>query len=199
MACLLSTSRQNTPDKHILQSKLFSIKCVQNTPYAADKTSQYVRQLLEPEFSRVPVAADIPALFKASLHRSGTLPFPVPDVFYQSQRIQDDDMKYYLAPVSQSDAVYFGSVIHSVLLKTFHEGGTTQAGMGFACFVSAGFYTIGFFLCGVLKTSVVGMFQPTCFHTTGAGLCANTVNALCALLLMLLSMLSTLLLGVFHC
>lgn len=83
----------------------------------------------------MPAAADIPALFQAALHRSGTPPFPVPDVFYQSQRMQDDSMKYYLAPVSQSDAVSFGSIIHAVLFKEFHEGGAaTQAGLFSACF-----------------------------------------------------------------
>ena len=169
--------RANPPAQHVLQSKPIFVTCVQNTPCAADKTSQYVRQLLEPAFSSVPAAADIPALFQAALHRSGTLPFPVPDVFYQSQRMQDDVMRYYLAPVSQSDAVSFGSVIHSVLFKTFHEGGeTTQAGLVFAC------------------------FQPTCFYTIEAGLCANAVNALCALLLLLLhGALSTYSLGLLSC
>lgn len=131
----MCTSWQTTSVELIFAVKATSVTGVLNTPYAADKTSQYVRQLLEPAFSSVPAAADIPALFQAALHRSGTLPFPVPDVFYQSQRMQDDAMKYYLAPVSQSDAVSFGSVIHSVLFKTFHEGGETpQAGLFPACF-----------------------------------------------------------------
>ena len=55
-----------------------------------------------PALSSVPVAAEISALFESALHISGTLPFPVPDVFYESQRRQDGDMKHYLAPVSQS-------------------------------------------------------------------------------------------------
>ena len=56
---------------------------------AADRTGQYVRQLLEPAFITVPAAVDIPALFQSALHMSGTLPFPVPDVFYESQRLQN--------------------------------------------------------------------------------------------------------------
>ena len=71
---------------------------------AADLTGQYVRCLLEPAFSSVPKAAEIPALFKSVLSISGTLPFPVPDAFYESQRRQDGDMKH-LAPVSQDSAL----------------------------------------------------------------------------------------------
>ncbi len=78
---------------------------------AADMTGQYVRQLLEPTFSTVPAAAEIPDLFQSALHMSGTPPFPVPDVFYHSQWLQDNDMKHYLAPVSQSGAVAFSSAV----------------------------------------------------------------------------------------
>lgn len=91
-------------------------------PCAADKTGQYVRQLLEPAFSTVPAAAEIPALFQSALHMSGTPPVPVPDVFYQSQWLQDDDMKHYLAPVPQSGAVAFSSAVHTLLYKQFPAG-----------------------------------------------------------------------------
>ncbi|KAL3147891.1 hypothetical protein ABBQ32_002608 [Trebouxia sp. C0010 RCD-2024] len=87
-----------------------------------DKTGQYVRQLLEPAFTAVPAAADIPALFQSALHIAGTLPFPVPDAFYESQRLQDRDMESYLAPVSKSGASMFSSAIHSVLCKPFPAG-----------------------------------------------------------------------------
>ncbi|KAL0033260.1 hypothetical protein WJX77_000951 [Trebouxia sp. C0004] len=96
---------------------------------ATDQTGQYVRQLLEPALTTVPLAADVPSLFQSALYCSGTLPFPVPDVFYESQKRQDDDMKYYLAPVSRSGAVAFSSTIHAVLLKNFPAGSEmVQAG-----------------------------------------------------------------------
>ncbi|KAL3135058.1 hypothetical protein ABBQ32_008004 [Trebouxia sp. C0010 RCD-2024] len=60
-----------------------------------DDTGQYVQQLLEPAFIAVPAAVDIPALFQSALHISGTLPFPVPDAFYESQRLQDRDMEFF--------------------------------------------------------------------------------------------------------
>ncbi|KAL3145955.1 hypothetical protein ABBQ38_015315 [Trebouxia sp. C0009 RCD-2024] len=87
-----------------------------------DLTGQYVRHLLEPAFCSVPTAAELPALFQSALRISGTLPFPVPDVFYESQRRQDGDMKHYLAPVSQSAAVKFSSKVHDVLTKSFPAG-----------------------------------------------------------------------------
>ena len=97
---------------------------------AADKTGQYVRQLLEPAFITVPAAVDMPALFQSALDISGTLPFPVPDVFYESQRLQNEDMKFYLAPVSKSGATTFGSAIHTVLCKQFPAGtDLVQAGL----------------------------------------------------------------------
>ena len=103
---------------------------VLSTPCAADLTGQYVRHLLEPAFSSVPTAAEIPALFQSALRISGTLPFPVPDVFYESQRRQDGDMKHYLAPVSQSAAVKFSSKLHDVLTKSFPAGTEmVQAGL----------------------------------------------------------------------
>ena len=89
---------------------------------AADKTSQFVRQLLEPAFITVPAAIDIPALFQSALHMTGTLPFPVPDVFYESHRLQNEDMEFYLAPVSKSGAITFSSAIHTVLCKQFPAG-----------------------------------------------------------------------------
>lgn len=107
-----------------------SVTRVLSTPCAADLTGQYVRHLLEPAFSSVPTAAEIPALFESALRISGTLPFPVPDVFYESQRRQDGDMKHYLAPVSQSAAVKFSSKIHDVLTKSFPAGTEmVQAGL----------------------------------------------------------------------
>ncbi|KAL3144391.1 hypothetical protein ABBQ32_004145 [Trebouxia sp. C0010 RCD-2024] len=94
-----------------------------------DRTGHYVRQLLEPALTAVPLAADVPSLFQSALYCSGTLPFPVPDIFYESQKRQDDDMKYYLAPVSHSGAVAFSSTIHAVLLKDFPMGSEmVQAG-----------------------------------------------------------------------
>ena len=78
------------------------------------KTGHYMRQLLQFAFCTVP-AADIPSLFQSALHISGTLPFPVPDVYYESQRLQDEDIKKYLAPVSQSRAIVLSSVVHAVL------------------------------------------------------------------------------------
>ena len=89
-----------------------------------------MRRLLEPAFCSVPTAAEIPALFQSALRNSGTLPFPVPDVFYESQMRQDGDMKCYLARVSQSAAVRFSSKIHDVLTKSFPAGTkTVQAGL----------------------------------------------------------------------
>ena len=81
----------------------------------ADRTGHYVRQLLEPALTAVPLAADVPSLFQSALDCSRTLPSPVPDIFCESQKRQVDDMKYYLAPVSHSDAVAFSSTIHAVL------------------------------------------------------------------------------------
>ena len=75
-----------------------SVTCVISTPFYADRTGQYICHLLEHAFSSVPAAADIPTLFQSALHISGTLLFPVADVFYESQRMQDEDMKYYIAP-----------------------------------------------------------------------------------------------------
>ena len=78
----------------------------------------------------MPTAAEIPALFQSALRISGTPPFPVPDVFYESQRRQDGDMKHYLAPVSQSAAVKFSSKLHDVLTKSFPAGTEmVQAGL----------------------------------------------------------------------
>ena len=54
-----------------------------NAPVDADRTGDYVRQLLEPALTTVPLAADIPSMFQSALQRPGTLPFPVPDVFYE--------------------------------------------------------------------------------------------------------------------
>ncbi|KAL3154317.1 hypothetical protein ABBQ32_013801 [Trebouxia sp. C0010 RCD-2024] len=88
----------------------------------ADKTGQYVRQLLEPAFTTVPAAVDTPALFQSALHITGTVPFPVPDVFYESQRLQNKDMEFYLAPVSKSGATTFSSAIHTILCKQFPAG-----------------------------------------------------------------------------
>ena len=101
---------------------------------AADRTGHYVRQLLEPALTAVPLAADVPSLFQSALYCSGTLPFPVPDIFYESQKRQDDDMKYYLAPVSHSGAVAFSSTIHAVLRKKFPAGSEmVQAGLFLPC------------------------------------------------------------------
>ncbi len=91
-----------------------------------------MRQLLEPAFTAVPAAVDIPALFQSALHISGTLPFPVPDAFYESQRLQDRDMEFYLAPVSKSGASMFSSAIHSVLCKQF-PAGTEMMQAGLTC------------------------------------------------------------------
>ena len=107
-----------------------SVTRVLSTPCAADLTGQYVRHLLEPAFCQVPTAAEIPALFESALSMSGTLPFPVPDVFYESLRRQDGDMKHYVAPVSQSAAVKFSSKLHDVLTKSFPAGAEmVQAGL----------------------------------------------------------------------
>ena len=89
---------------------------------AANDSGQYVRQLPEPAFTAVPAAVDIPALFQSALHILGTLPFPVPDAFCESQRLQDRDVEFYLAPVSKSGASMFSSAIHSVLCKQFPAG-----------------------------------------------------------------------------
>ncbi|DBA92067.1 TPA: hypothetical protein ACH3X1_015800 [Trebouxia sp. C0004] len=83
---------------------------------------QYVRQLLEPAFTAVPAAVDIQALFQSALQISGTLPFPVPEAFYESQRLLNRDMEFYLVPVSKSGAVTFSSRIHNVLCKQFPAG-----------------------------------------------------------------------------
>ena len=101
---------------------------------AADKTGQFVRQLLEPAFITVPAAIDIPALFQSALHSTGTLPFQVPDVFYESHRLQNEDMEFYLAPVSKSGAITFSSAIHTVLCKQFPAGTEmVQAGQLLTC------------------------------------------------------------------
>ena len=100
----------------------------------ADQTGDYVRQLLEPALTTVPLAADIPSMFQSALYRSGTLPFLVPDVFYESQRREDNDMKFYLAPVSLSGVVAFSSTIQAVLLEDFPMGSEmVQAGWFFTC------------------------------------------------------------------
>ena len=107
-----------------------SVTRVLSTPCAADLTGQYVRHLLEPALCNVRTAAELPALFQSALQISGTIPFPVPDVFYESQRRQDGDMKHYLAPVSQSAAVKFSSKLHDVLTKSFPAGTKmVQAGL----------------------------------------------------------------------
>ena len=121
----------------VLSLKLFchrSYSCPLSTLCAADKTGDYVLQLLEPALTTVPLAADVPSLFQSALPRSGTLPFPVPDVFYELQKRHDNDMKYYLAPVSHSDAVAFSSTIHAVLIKKFAPGSEmVQAGLFLTC------------------------------------------------------------------
>lgn len=82
----------------------------------------------------MPLAAEVPSLFQSALNSTGTLPFPVPGVFYESQRRQDDDMKHYLAPVSHSGAEAFSSTIHAVLLKEFPAGtDMVQAGLSLTC------------------------------------------------------------------
>ena len=64
-------------------------------------------------------------------------PFPVPDVFYQSQRLQNKDMETYLAPVSQSGAETLSSAIHTVLCKQFPIGAEmVQAGLLPTCMFS---------------------------------------------------------------
>ena len=84
----------------------------------------------------MPAAVDIPALFQSALHISGTLPFPVPDVFYESQRLQNEDMEFYLAPVSKSGAVTLSSAIHTVLCKQFPAGTEmVQAGLSLTCMI----------------------------------------------------------------
>ena len=77
---------------------LYYLSCPLTVICVTDRTGQYVRRLLEPAFTAVPLAAEVPNLFQTALHCSGTLPFPVPDTFCESQKRQDDDMKYYLAP-----------------------------------------------------------------------------------------------------
>ncbi|KAL3150910.1 hypothetical protein ABBQ32_000661 [Trebouxia sp. C0010 RCD-2024] len=105
------------------------ISAQQQQTVAGDKSGRHVRQLLEPAFITVPAAVDIPALFQSALHLSGTLPFPVPDVFYESHRLQNKDMEFYLAPVSKSGAITFSSAIHAVLCKQLPAGTeTVQAG-----------------------------------------------------------------------
>ena len=92
------------------------------SPCDADRTSDYVCQLLAPAFVTVPAASEISGLFQSALRSSGTLPFPVPDAFYKAQIILDSSMKHYLAPLSQSDAIAFSSRIHAVLDKLFPIG-----------------------------------------------------------------------------
>ena len=105
-------------------------------PRSADETGKYVRQLLEPAFLTVPAAVDIPTLFQSALHSSGTLPFPVPDVFYESQRLNNRDMEFYLAPVSKSGAIRFSSTVHTVLSKQFPAGKEmVQAGQFLTCMI----------------------------------------------------------------
>ena len=95
-----------------------------------------MRQLLEPAFTAVPAAADVQALFQSALHISGTLPFPVPDAFYESQRLQNRDMECYLTPVSKSGAFTFSSAIHNVLSKQFPAGTEMmQAGLFLTCMI----------------------------------------------------------------
>jgi len=116
-----------------------------------------VRQLLEPAFTAVPAAVDIPALFQSALHISGTLPFPVPDAFYESQRLQDRDMEFYLAPVSKSGAFTFSSAIHSVLRKQFPPGTEMmQAGLFLTC-------TVVCLLVHSMSCDVQGRFAPVRF------------------------------------
>ena len=113
---------------------LYYLSCPLTVICVADRTGQYVRRLLEPAFTAVPLAAEVPNLFQTALHCSGTLPFPVPDTFCESQKRQDDDMKYYLAPVSQSGAEAFSSTIHAVLRKKFPAGPEmVQAGLPLPC------------------------------------------------------------------
>ena len=70
----------------------------------------------------------------SALHCSGTLPFPVPDTFYELPKRQDDDMRCCLAPVSQSGNVAFSSTIHAVLRKKFPAGSDmVQAGLPLPC------------------------------------------------------------------
>ena len=64
-------------------------------------------------------AADVPSLFQSALYCSGALYFPFPDVLYQCQKRQDNDLKYLLTPVSHLGAVAFSSTTHAVLLKNF--------------------------------------------------------------------------------
>lgn len=158
-----------------------SVTRVLSTPCAADLTGQYVRHLLEPAFCSVPTAAEIPALFQTALHISGTLPFPVPDVFYESQRRQDGDMKHYLGPVSQSAAVKFGSKLHDVLTKSFPAGTKmVQAGLflayifricllGLVCNIHGQFlcFVIGFELTHVACQHFVAKFMR---RTSDAGM-----------------------------
>lgn len=100
----------------------------------ADRTGAFVRQLLEPAFLTVPAAADMPALFQAALEMSGTPRFPVPDVYYESQKLENEDMASYLQPVSQTGAITFSSAVHTVLCKDFPAGvEMVQAGLFLAC------------------------------------------------------------------
>ena len=124
---------------------------------AADNTGQYVRQLLELAFTAVPAAVDIHGLFQSALHLSGTLPFPVPDVFYESQRLQNRDMEFYLAPVSKSGALTFSSAIHSVLCKQFPAGTEMmQAGLFLTCTIVCLFvHSMGYHVQGVYAADVL--------------------------------------------
>ena len=108
--------------------------CHTSLPCAADATGDYVRRLLEPAFTTVPAAVDILGLFQSALHISGTPPFPVPNVFFESQRLQNKDMESYLVPVSYSGAITLSSAIHTVLCKHFPVGTEmVQAGMLLFC------------------------------------------------------------------
>ena len=63
----------------------------------------------------------------SSLRCTFQAPFPF-------QFMQDADMKYYLAPVSQSGAIAFSCSIHAVLHKEFPaETEMVQAGLAFTC------------------------------------------------------------------
>ena len=123
--------------------------CLMSLPCAADKTGEYVRRLLEPALRTVPAAVDIQALFDSALHISGTPPFPVPDVFYESQRLQNKDMEFYLTPVSQSGAVTLSSAVHTVLCKQFPVG---------AEMVQAGLLPTSIF--GLLASALHGLCSP---------------------------------------
>ncbi len=51
-------------------------------------------------------------------------------MFYESQKMQNIDMKYYLAPVSKTGATTFRSSVHAVLVQKFPTGSEgLQAGL----------------------------------------------------------------------